>query len=526
MSDYRDNFSLKQILTLSAVPFFLLCLSMALKYRYGPYFLGFNSDPEYAYLLNSLNIIHFTIPGHTDHPGTTLQLLGGVVLLFKWLVYLAGGGALSLDEFVLRNPEKCLYAINLALNVLVFFAFLFASFSLRRCTHGALPVLVFQLSLLVPVQVKRALVRVSPEPLLVFSLLMVTALLVRYCHCEAEQRRGTKLPLLVGIGMGFGMATKVTFLPVLLLLLLFSSRKEHLTALGACVVSFLLFTLPITTKFMQMLAWFASIATHTGRYGSGDVGLQSPGVLLNNLISLMEQEPSFFVLLGLYLAYLMLRRFFGETTAGDGKKLLMIGSLTMALQIMLTVKHPGVHYLLPAITLTAFLNAELCTLVKRDAGAVSYSFVLGICVIAFMATWHTARSTKSWAAAKEDYFRNQEVFTARVNAIKDATVIEYYKASSVEYALAFGDSFAGRKYGAELAKIYPGKIFYDMWTPQFHTYESTMNTVDIVELLSKKETVLLVGEPLGVEDKARKNLRLTTLIETPHTAAYRLEGLR
>lgn len=526
MNDYRDNFSKRQILALAAVPISLFFLSMVLKYYYGPYFLGFNSDPEYAYLLNSLNIIHFTVPGHTDHPGTTLQLLGGGVLLLKWFAYLVVGGALPLNEFVLRNPEKSLYAINLALNVLVFAAFLFASFSLRRSMPGMLPVLVFQLSLLVPLQVKRSLIRVSPEPLLVFSLLVVTALVMRYCHCEAEERQRSKLPLIVGIGMGFGMATKMTFLPVLLLLLLFSSRKEQLTALGASVMSFLLFTLPITTKFTQMLAWFASIATHTGRYGSGEIGLQPPGVLLDNLVSLMQQEPSFFVLLGLYLAYLMLRHLLGEKTPGYGKKLLLVGSIAMVLQVLLTVKHPGVHYMLPSITLTAFLNAELCTLVKRDVGAVSSSFFLSIGVVAFMAIWYTLHSTKSWAGAKEDYFRNDAVFTARVNAIKDTTVIQYYKASSVEYALAFGDSFAGRMYGKELAKIYPGKIFYDMWSRQFHTYESAMSPADIGKLLNTKGTVLLVGEPLGAEDKARENLILTTIVATPHAAVYRLEGLR
>jgi hypothetical protein len=75
----------KAKLILGIIPFGLTCLSLVLTKHHGPYFLRNNFDPDYNYLLNSLSLLKLQTPRHTDHPGTTLQLLGAVVLLLKWL---------------------------------------------------------------------------------------------------------------------------------------------------------------------------------------------------------------------------------------------------------------------------------------------------------------------------------------------------------------------------------------------------------------------------------------------------------
>jgi hypothetical protein len=74
----------------------------------------FDADPDYAYLLNCLNILHFQSSGHADHPVTPVQLLGGVVIGVVWLVRWVTQGQLPLDEDVLRHPEAYLNCIDLA----------------------------------------------------------------------------------------------------------------------------------------------------------------------------------------------------------------------------------------------------------------------------------------------------------------------------------------------------------------------------------------------------------------------------
>jgi hypothetical protein len=76
---------LQHYLAILVVPILLFCFPLILRSYHGPYYLGYNSDPAYAYLLNSLNILNGVPPGHTDHPGTTVQLLGAVGILIRWL---------------------------------------------------------------------------------------------------------------------------------------------------------------------------------------------------------------------------------------------------------------------------------------------------------------------------------------------------------------------------------------------------------------------------------------------------------
>lgn len=525
-SQNAGNPPVLHLAALVAMPLLLFCASLVLKSFYGPYFLGRHLDPEYAYLLNSLNIIHFIVPGHTDHPGTTLQLLGAVGLLLKWFGHLAAGGQLGIDEFVLRNPEESLAAINLIVNALVFAAFVFASFSIYRSMRGLLPVLVFQLSLLVPLQVKVSLVRVNPEPLLVFTVLLLAGLVVRYRNPATAWPSRSRLPLLIGMTMGFGLASKVTFLPVLLLILLFSPGRERMTALSACVMSFLLFTLPITTKFPQMLAWFGSIAAHNGRYGSGAVGMPPVANMMENLLVLVRQEPSFFIFLVFYLAYLLVRKYSaGESATGRSEKLLLLGSSVMVAQILMTVKHPAVHYMLPSIAMTALLNAQLYALLKENPLFPIAHLGRGLLCIVAIAGTYCLYSVKSWVVEAEKYRANEAEFSRKIAAIGGYATASYYRASTLPYALSFGNDFSGTRYGKELSGIHPGMVFYNMWSRQFCNYQGVMDTAAVAEMLKREGGgLLLVGMPLGPEEGMKESLKLKPVIETPYSMAYELEG--
>lgn len=512
------------LVALMVVPIVLFCLPLLLRPYYGPYFLGSNSDPDYAYLLNSLNIIHFIVPGHTDHPGTTLQLLGAVGLLLKWFGHVAAAGQLGIDELVLKTPEQSLAVISLFINWLVFVAFAYASVTIYRSLHSILPVLVFQLSLLVPLQVKVSLLQIRPEPLLVFSVLLVTALVVRYRHGSRDlaQRSGLALP--IGIAMGFGLATKITFLPLLLLILLLATRRERFNAFAACVMSFLLFTLPITTKFPQMLSWFGSILAHSGQYGAGEVGIAPFAKLLQNLASLIQQEPTLFIALAFYLSFLLVRKYrAGEVVMDPGNRLLLVGSGVIIVQILMTVKHPGVHYLLPAVAITALLNAEMVARLERGAylpAKTSGRWLIGL--IAMAGVGYASLSLRSWALGSEMYFQREAALWQKLRAMDRCSCVAYYRASTLEYALAFGNDFAGWRYGKELARIYPGKIFYNLWSHQFYSYEERVNSATMAELLRGAGRILMVGAPLEPQSKP-DNLKLTALIVTPHTAAYEVE---
>ncbi len=521
----NSNSTLKTFLHYAAmlmVPILLFCLPLILKSYYGPYFLGYNSDPDYAYLLNSLNIINGIPPGHTDHPGTTVHLLGAVGLIVKWLSHMATGGQLGVNELVLRHPEESLQTINILINILIFIAIIVTSLSLYKAMKGIGSVIVFQLSLLIPLQIKLSLFRVDPEPLLVFSVIVLSGLLVQYQKRIPETRYWFKMPILVGIIMGFGLATKVTFLPLLLFIVLFPTAKERLLAVCGCVTSFLLFTLPIISQFPRMLNWFKSLALHKGIYGEGDVGVPAIIDLWGNLLNLIQQEPFLFIFIACYLISIVLRKFLAIHTVTDNK-LLVLGTIVIIVQYLMTAKHPSIHYMLPAITLIALLNANLMTSLKQymsiSNARIGEVLLYALIIVGII---YGISSTKSWAIESKRNLQDDIKLSNVIATMKGCSIINHYRGSSIEYALAFGNDFANASYGKELSIIYPDVLFYNIWSGTFYNYITTLDFDMVSNLFMGNRCLLLVGMPL--DDK--KNLALTPLVETTRSAVYKIEGFK
>lgn len=502
------------------VPLLLFCLPLVLKSYYGPYFLGYNSDPDYAYLLNSLNIINGIPPGHTDHPGTTVHLLGAVGLIVKWLSHMATGGLLSVNELVLRHPEESLQTINILINIIIFIAIIITSLSLHKAMKDIGSVIVFQLSLLIPLQIKLSLFRVNPEPLLVFSVIVLSGLLAQYQKRIPETIYWFKMPILVGIIMGFGLATKVTFLPLLLFIALFPTAKERLLAVWGCVTSFLLFTLPIISQFTRMWNWFKSLMLHKGIYGKGDVGVPAITVLWENLLNLIQQEPFLFIFMACYLIFILIIKCLNKQKVTDNK-LLFLGIGVIIVQYIMTAKHPGIHYMIPAITLTALLNATLMTSLKQHIiitnARIGEVLLYALIIVGLI---YGIISTKSWALESISNLQDDIKSSNVIATTKGCSIINHYRSSSIEYALAFGNDYANASYGKELSIIYPDVLFYNIWSGTFYNYIKTLDVVMVSSLFMRNRCLLLVGMPLD----NKKNLALTPLVETTRSAVYKIEG--
>jgi len=102
-----------QIIALSVVPCLLILLGIVLRAAAGP----FESDPDYAYLLNGLGLLTLHSPGHYDHPGTTVQIIAALVTLPAWLFSVPLYGMSGLVSAVLSHPEFFLRVINIVLIV-------------------------------------------------------------------------------------------------------------------------------------------------------------------------------------------------------------------------------------------------------------------------------------------------------------------------------------------------------------------------------------------------------------------------
>ena len=266
----------------------------------GPYFWTPNQDPDYAYLANSLVLTLFQAPRHTDHPGTPLQMLGAIVIWVGHFVRSLLNPALPKDATtdVLTDPEPFLHLINFALllvTAIVMFAVGRATYRLSRNLILAL-IVQFSPFLMIETHLGGEPSRVAPDVLVFCISQLLSLVLIRYLYTEGAGRT-RRFALQLGSVIGIGMATKVTFIPMFLFFLLPRGWKNKAWAVGTMIFSFLLATLPIITEYGRMLRWLTGIATHTGAYGGGDVGLVDPTTIVHNAYLLVTRNLVFFGIL-------------------------------------------------------------------------------------------------------------------------------------------------------------------------------------------------------------------------------------
>ncbi|HAR48549.1 hypothetical protein ER57_15040 [Smithella sp. SCADC] len=118
------------LLILSAI---LLFTAAFLHNAHGPYWLSYNSDPEYLYLISSLTLAESKQTGSPGHPGSTLQILGAATLKISHALDFSEKD--SLEFAVLKNPEFYLTIINtvlVTLNTLLLFIIGLTAFILSK----------------------------------------------------------------------------------------------------------------------------------------------------------------------------------------------------------------------------------------------------------------------------------------------------------------------------------------------------------------------------------------------------------
>ncbi len=109
---------------LLVVPVLVIFAAFHLNKISGPYWLNANLDPSYVYLMNALNVSNLHRPLHTDHPGTPVQVAGGVIIRLLNLT----SDKDSTSRSVISNPERYLHIINNTLIILYAMCLLLAGY--------------------------------------------------------------------------------------------------------------------------------------------------------------------------------------------------------------------------------------------------------------------------------------------------------------------------------------------------------------------------------------------------------------
>lgn len=499
----------------SIIPALFLVATFKLTKANGPQWLPSGFENSYSYLLNSLLVVKGQPPYLIEHPGTTTQIFGAVVLRTSSLK-----SADELVDSVLRDPERYIRYIHRSLLIFTFLSawicpWITAVF-LRNYIVGLLiqaPILFFQSVLSFGVWLCSDLMVV---PFCIVSV-CVCCLDTAICATNKDPSRFGRVPvrmpinllikvrtlsILSGLICAFGIVTKLTFFPLVLISLLLSRSWKSLIAFAAAFALGLAASLlPIYSQLPRLGDWVMKLATHSGEYGAGALGLPQGSDYLNGILTLLADEP-LVAIISIAAAITILVLLFRTTT--DNKP-----SRAIALQVnvrlfagqlisfLALAKHPyGTNYLIP-LCLSMGLNLVFLLYALRLSGSEVMPKRLGFCVLVALLVLgfgNFAISTpKTYAEARREMIDELRLYRHAQELTKNDIRVDYYFSDSPEYPLSLGNDFAARFFSPVLTRLYPKVLFFNIFTGRFQTFSEF--EIPPVQIQNRYDHVYFLGDP-------------------------------
>ena len=426
---------------------------------------GYDMDPTYVYLSNSLLLLHGSVPQYYDHPGIPLQIWSALIILSRWVVLkILGDDVDGLYADVVTHPEPYIALISISLACINGLANYYLGRRVYLATNKyGLALLVqsflFSYSAFLP----RATHFAAESFLIAGSMLLIGKLTPFIFNHEQLKSQFTQSDVkLAGVIAGFGFAVKMNFLPMLALLLLLDDKKNIVKAYLWCIGSYLLFLLPVVTRFGNILGWIADIVQHSGRHGGGaDKWIEFDQIYLR-MHQLVDAFP--LVYIAAFLLLLFIVRFTVSLFGFREKSLMNIKVPLIILCIIgvesaLVIKHPGNHYMIPVLPLTfiaiSWLLLKLRGSVWHRRLQDSFIFVLLLSTF-FMAKISVTSAYVDLQSSHLAQLKSYEQVSNYLGKYPQKLVIGTFRCNLPQCAIAFGGQWAyqlGKYYDQPLANF-------------------------------------------------------------------------
>lgn len=451
---------------LALMPIVALAVGAAVAWASGAHWVAVHYDPDYHYLLNSLNVAEGHSPRHTDHPGTPLQELGAGVLLARHAVTGDGG---STRYQVLRDPESALTAISVCLRVLHALALFLLGVRVRQLTGSLACSVMAQAATLLSMVSLLSLWRVSPEPLVMTLGLLLGCATLRSLRGGASDRQ----TVTAGALLGLGIATKVTFAPLALVPLAGLTTRRRWTLFAAAAAGMFAMALaPIWSQAGRLVKWFWGLFVGDGVYGKSRGHLiVDPTLYVREFGRMVAEEPA--GLAGVVLSVALL----GHLTWSGRWKSLSPEARTIAWTLALTAaaefaqyvvvaKHAGDRYLVPALTMLG-LNVALGYVLLREVYTAPARRCFMIAVVLVAAAYGASlgvRLDRRLTDQRRESVARMALHEEALRTIgSDGVLACAYGSSSPVFAMVFADWWTGGRYGVDLREMYIGQWNYNVW---------------------------------------------------------------
>ena len=501
------------------------------------------------YLCNSLALAESKRVFFNGNPGTTLQIMGAAILKISHA--LCSSGKESLESAVLGNPEFYLNAINMALvslNILMLFIIGMVAFSL---TGNIWLSLLLQFSpFLSTTIIIQGFPRVSVEPLLLFAGLLFVLILVKIIFCKNLSKSVHWYILAFAFVSGFGIATKITFFPLLLIpLFALPKLRNKIWFLILTALSVALWIWPVISQYKYIIFWYYHLFTHVDVLGTGKPGIIDTGIYWGNFKNQFFSNLSSFLIWFFVVGFMAV--FMRHSKNEDGIdsirnnawqdisiRILVAILIAQLFAVLIVSKHNFNHYLLPVISLSGFLlflvfvNLQKFNNFHNRFDIRKMVFILGIillfsCVCGIIGI--RMIYMQKMQIKEETLAVYQEVESKYKNYFK---IISYFPidSSSPVCALAFGNFYTKGLFSETLNSIYGEKHFYSVLSGEFHGYDNVFYIEDVI--FSGCDKIIFYGPPISVSNKVQieystgSTLYLKDIYGGQYKTIYVLEGIK
>ncbi len=492
----------------------------------------FGTDPESAYLLNGINIAMGRSVGHFDNPGTTVQMYSALVIS---ITHMLRSTDKDLQTDVLLNSEYYIEVLRysiIALNALVFLVLGFvAAFLLGNLWAGLILQLAPALSVIF---LEESFTKVAPEPFLFSAVSVLVMVLLKYY--KSQDDRSLKYPLIFGLIAGFGMATKLTFLPVLIIpFIVLTGKRNKWIYVFSILPAFVLFTLPAVTGYPQMAGWFLNLGTHTGTYGQGSSGIIDYSTYFISLASISRNNMAMMAILfaGAVALIFNLKKQAGES--GQIKKALFNQLLAVVIAVVISIlmvaKHyHSNHYLFPAFSLMGYMLVLIILLVRlkvkgKKQGWTGLLFPAVLAVITGVSLLNVPALSMAYKGYRMSNQSTAETEARLAKEYTDYAKVYYYPVSFNQYAsLKWGNVYSRQYNNDKLMELFPEGVFYNTMEKSFQFWETNVTPETLGKRLGNK--ILLVGGPRSEDEfvqMGNAGFKLNKLFESRVQAVYEID---
>jgi len=348
--------SFGRLAALFIIPAVLFFTVYKLRDAWGAHYFTHNADPAYLYLINSLNVATLYPVQHVDNPGTTVQILGGIVIrviaFFKDIR--------DIEKDVFSRPEYYLTAINRALLSINLIALVILGCFALRITGSIAAALLLQCAPFGSYLMVKSMLMVSPEPMSVLAGTLVIILAVWASERRAYEKHTGLFAVASAAVVAFGLATKLTYLPIILMpLIIINGIKWRAIYILLTAVFFHVIIAPAYSHYDFLIHWVKILFLHADNYGQGAMEIVSIGNAAVSFVKLIALEHPFFIVLFLSLLLLALIFFDKDIKHKLWKeppvRVLFALTIAMLFHVLLVAKHYNPRYMIPSLMLLTTL---------------------------------------------------------------------------------------------------------------------------------------------------------------------------